>query len=259
MARNLPSGANAGGGGAAGAVTSVAGRTGDVTLAVADVSGAAPTANATFTGTFVAPTGTITSAMIADGTVANGDLAGSIAASKITGTALTAADTGTVTSAIIADGTIVGGDLSSSIALPSGATATTQSAADNSTKLATTAYVDAKERVISFGKGGAIGATETNAADFPVCVPFAVTMKRMKVTLGTACSGAMTVQLRKATSPVTTPPSYSDVANFIVTFSSGNVLAVVDPADLTAAEGDFLNFSVGTGSGANLLVEVICV
>ncbi len=46
----------AGGGGGGGAVTSVAGRTGAVTLAVADVSGAAPLASPALTGTPTAPT-----------------------------------------------------------------------------------------------------------------------------------------------------------------------------------------------------------
>jgi hypothetical protein len=47
----------------------------------------APTNNASFTGTFSAPTGTITSAMIADGTIVNGDIdaAAAIAQSKISG------------------------------------------------------------------------------------------------------------------------------------------------------------------------------
>lgn len=40
-------------------VTSVAGKTGAVTLAVADVSGAAPTASPTFTGTPAAPTAAV--------------------------------------------------------------------------------------------------------------------------------------------------------------------------------------------------------
>jgi hypothetical protein len=47
----------------------------------------APTANASFTGTFSAPTGTITSTMIADGTIVDGDISASasIAQSKISG------------------------------------------------------------------------------------------------------------------------------------------------------------------------------
>jgi hypothetical protein len=47
----------------------------------------APSANASFTGTFSAPTGTITSTMIADGTIVDGDVnaAAAIAQSKISG------------------------------------------------------------------------------------------------------------------------------------------------------------------------------
>lgn len=47
-----------------------------------------------------------------------------------------------VTSAQILDNTILGGKINSSAAMPNGVTATTQAANDNSTKLATTAYVD---------------------------------------------------------------------------------------------------------------------
>lgn len=61
-------------------VTSVNGNTGIVT-------GLATTNNASFTGTFSAPTGTITSTMLADGTIVNADINASaaIATTKITG------------------------------------------------------------------------------------------------------------------------------------------------------------------------------
>jgi hypothetical protein len=79
----------------------------------------APTANASFTGTFSAPTGTITSTMIADGTIVDGDISASAAIdkTKISGTAITAADSGTVTSTMIADGTIVNADINASAAI----------------------------------------------------------------------------------------------------------------------------------------------
>lgn len=48
-----------------------------------------------------------------------------------------------VNSAAIVDGSVAGVDLSSTIAIPANATATTQSPANNSTKVATTAYADA--------------------------------------------------------------------------------------------------------------------
>jgi hypothetical protein len=61
-------------------VTSVNGNTGVVT-------GLATTNNASFTGTFSAPEGTITSTMLADGTIVNADINASaaIATTKITG------------------------------------------------------------------------------------------------------------------------------------------------------------------------------
>ncbi len=115
------------------------------------------------------------------------------------------------------------------------------------------------ERAFVFGKAGAIGATETDAADFPFCVPFNCTALRMKATLKTAASGAMTVQLRKAAATVTTVPTYADVSGFVCTFSSTNVLAVVDPANSNLGEGDFLGFSCATGSGTALMVELVVV
>ena len=79
----------------------------------------APTANASFTGTFSAPSGTITSTMIENGTIVNDDINASAAIdkTKISGTAITAGDTGTVTSTMIADGTIVNGDINASAAI----------------------------------------------------------------------------------------------------------------------------------------------
>ena len=67
------------------------------------------------------------------GAILNADLAGSIAPSKITGTAITAADTATVTGTMIASG----------VALAGNPTTTTQAQSNNSTRVATTAYVDA--------------------------------------------------------------------------------------------------------------------
>jgi hypothetical protein len=66
----------------------------------------APTANASFTGTFSAPTGTITSTMIADGTIVNDDINASaaIALSKLATDPLARANhTGTQTASTISD------------------------------------------------------------------------------------------------------------------------------------------------------------
>ena len=88
-------------------------------------------------------------------TVTNTMLAGSISPSKITGTAITAADTGTVTGTIIA----------SSVALGGNPTTTTPTAADNTTKIATTAYVVG---AVTGATLGTLGFPITKTADFTV-------------------------------------------------------------------------------------------
>ena len=91
------------------------------------------------------------------GAILNADLAGSISPSKITGTAITAADTGTVTGTIIA----------SSVALGGNPTTTTPTAADNTTKIATTAYVVG---AVTGATLGTLGFPVTKTADFTVGV-----------------------------------------------------------------------------------------
>ena len=75
----------------------------------------APINNASFTGTFSAPSGTITSAMIADGTIVNADINASAAIdkTKISGTAVTLSDSATVTNAMLA-GSIANSKLANS-------------------------------------------------------------------------------------------------------------------------------------------------
>ena len=92
---------------AVGAVTSVAGRTGAVTLAVADVSGAAPLESPTFTGTVTIPSG-----------------------ASISGFAPLASPTFTGTPS-----------------LPTGTIGVTQTAGNNTTAVATTAFVRADNNV----------------------------------------------------------------------------------------------------------------
>ena len=68
----------------------------------------APINNASFTGTFSVPSGTITSSMIADGTIVNADINASAAIdkTKISGTAVTLSDSSTVTNAMLVNKTI---------------------------------------------------------------------------------------------------------------------------------------------------------
>jgi hypothetical protein len=112
-------------------------------------------------------------------------------------------------------------------------------------------------RALMLGISGTIAATETDGADYPIAVPFNLKLTKMKVTLLTEPAGAMVVQLRKAAGPVTTVPTYSDVTGFAVTFVASRVYAEVDPTDVDVSEGDFLNISASTGSGTNMLVELI--
>jgi hypothetical protein len=116
-----------------------------------------------------------------------------------------------------------------------------------------------KERAFVLGKAGAIGATETDASDMFFIVPFDCTMLRMKAVVKTAATGAMTVQLRKATTP-TNSITWGNVSGFVCTYTgSGYFVATIDPANVNASEGDLLGFSCATGSGADLLVEVVAV
>ncbi len=147
-------------------------------------------------------------------------------------------------------------------------TAPTPSSGDDDLSIATTEFVtdaitdaitatgSSTERAILLGRGGTIG-NAADCADFPVSVPFTCTLVRMKATVKSAPSGAMVVQLRNKTAPVTTPPTYSDVTGFACTFTAGRVLAVVDPANVALTEGDMLNFSLTVADGANVTVEAI--
>jgi hypothetical protein len=135
------------GGGSGGAVTSVAGRTGAVTLGVADVGGAAPLASPALSGTPTAPTPTA-----GDNTTKLATTA-FVAAAAAGGGAVTsvAGRTGAVTLAV-AD---VGGAAPlASPALSGTPTAPTPTAGDSTTKLATTGFVAA-----SFLTAAAAGST----------------------------------------------------------------------------------------------------
>lgn len=94
----------------------------------------------TFTGN-VTGTGSGSIALtIGASQVTNAMLAGSIAASNLIGTDI--ATVGTITSGTWNGTAITGSYIASSVALAGSPTTTTQSAGDNSTKIATTAYVD---------------------------------------------------------------------------------------------------------------------
>jgi hypothetical protein len=116
-------------------VTSVAGRTGAVTLAVADVSGAAPLAGPAFTGVPTAPTA-------APGTNTTQLATTAFVQAAIGGASVTSFNTRTGAVTLQAsDVTGVGGALLASPAFTGTPTAPTAGVGDNSTTLATTNYV----------------------------------------------------------------------------------------------------------------------
>lgn len=169
-------------------------------------------------------------------------------------------DDNSVTTSKIADGAIVDADINSAagVAVSKLAPGTAAQVLTTTSGTAVWATPTVVERAFLFGKAGAIGATETNAADFPFIVPYAATMKRVKVVTATAASGAMTVQVRKAAAPGTAVPSYSDVTGFVATFANGSQIATFTLGTAVAvSEGDLLNFSAATGSGTNMMVEVV--
>ena len=136
---------------AGGIVTSVAGKTGAVTLGVSDVSGAAPIASPTFTGTPSAPTQSNTDNSTKLATTA---FVKSVVADINTGVTSVAGKTGSVTLAV---GDVSGAAPLASPALTGTPTAPTPTAGDSTTRVATTAFVAAA--IVSAG-----GTTLTNSA-----------------------------------------------------------------------------------------------
>ena len=133
-------------------VTSVAGKTGAVTLVVGDVSGAAPLASPTFTGTPAAPTataGTNTTQIATTAFVTAGlNLKANLASPTFTGTpAAPTASAGTSTTQLATTAFVTTADnLKANLASPAFTgtpTAPTATAGTNTTQIATTAFVTA--------------------------------------------------------------------------------------------------------------------
>lgn len=106
------------------------------------------------------------------------------------------------------------------------------------------------------GKAGAIpAATVNDQADFLLILPFAMTLRRLKATAKTAPTSNTTIQVRRSTD------SGGSFVNYFgtVTINATTKVGIADPVDASVNEGDILNFSitVGGGSGADLLVQVI--
>ena len=123
----------------------------------------------------VTPSGNVTMTQAGVFSIANG----AVTSAKIGGSAVTSAKIGgsAVTSAKIAGGAVTGAKISSSAALPNGVTATTQTANDNSTKVATTAYVDTAaanpdRTYYSTSLGTSSGTIQQNTTNRPLLINF---------------------------------------------------------------------------------------
>jgi len=225
------------------------------------INAKAPSANASFTGTFSAPTGTITSAMIADGTIVDGDISSSaaIADSKLAtiSTAGKVSNSATTATATAGNSTIVARDASGNFAAGT-ITASLSGNASTASTLATARAIELSGDVTgtaNFDGSSAINITTTIAAN--------------SVALGTDTTGSYVgslvagtgVSISNNTGEGATPTiaigqavsTSSDVtfANMIV---SGNLTVQgtttsIDSATLSIADNVItLNSDVATGS-----------
>jgi len=171
--------------GSGGAVSSVFGRTGAVTAQSGDYS----------VGQI---TGAVANTITVNGHALSGNVV--ISASDITTGTLPHAQLPALQSGDIPNNTAnttgTSAGLSGTPALPSGTTATTQGAGDNSSKLATTAYVDramgATWVPVSYSSSGsfAFSSTANKAAVFAVTLPYSLTATKVVYRVGTADSSA---------------------------------------------------------------------
>lgn len=145
-------------------VVSVAGKTGTVSLVVGDVSGAAPTASPTFTGTPAAPTPLTSDNSTTLATTAYVQAQGYVTSATAPVTSV-ASKTGAVTLAV-AD--VSGAAPTASPTFTGTPISTTPATADNSTKIATTAYVQAQGYVTATSAPVTSVASKTGAVSLVV-------------------------------------------------------------------------------------------
>ncbi len=200
----LASGASCMPTGGGGAVASVFGRTGTVTAqsgdyTVAQVTGAAPLNSPTFTGSPAVP-GYVPTSTSVNGHALSGNV--TVSASDITTGTLPHAQLPALVSGDIpnnaANTSGTAANLGGTPALPNGTTASTQGAGDNSTKLATTAYVDralgATWVPVTYSSSGSFTfpASASKAAVFALTLPYSVTATKIVYRVGTADNSANT-------------------------------------------------------------------
>jgi len=165
-------------------VTSVAGRTGAITLDVADVSGAAPTASPTLTGTPLSTTAAAdtnttqiaTTAFVVGQASSTSPVMDGTAA---VGTSLKYARADHVHASDTSKADLASPTFTGTPSLPTGTTAVTQTAGNNTTAVATTAFVTAA--VPAFATvAQVVAANSTTTALAPVNQGFLLTNPRLQ-------------------------------------------------------------------------------
>jgi hypothetical protein len=192
-------------------------------------------------GAGVAPSTTTTGTGVLTALGVNTGSAGAFQVNNASGAALTS-----LTAANISTG-----------ALANGMTATTQSANDNSTKLATTAYADnaaksAVEKLAVFSVDGGGAAITTGTVSGTARLPFACTLTGWSIS-ATAATGTNTVKIwNKATG--TAIPTISDVINTSgISLTTGTAVAsstLSDFTDTSYAAGDMMRCAITAVDGA---------
>lgn len=182
-----------------------------------------------------------------------------VASSPGAGIAHFAGSTQTVTSSLIVaaditSATITGTQIASSVALAGSPTTTTQAADDNSTKLATTAYVDRlTARGISFTLGDPTGSALTTSQVAYVTVPFACTISAYNLLVD---SGTVTVKFWKIATGTAIPTVANSISTSGVSISSGTAIhstTVSDFTTTTVSANDIMAMAITTTSGPKLL------
>jgi hypothetical protein len=182
-------------------VSSVFGRTGAVVAAsgdytVAQITGAAPLASPTFTGTVTVPDGTTN--------------------------------------------TSTGFTFAHALTLPSGSVATTQTAGDNSTKVATTAYVRGEQYLTYSCAVATVGTAEQFCT---WTLPAAITVTGFDLSAGTdpvGCTTSAVVQVWDGT-------ANTEVGSFSTTLSNGNNFYTQVTGSTNVASGHALRIKTTTG------------
>ena len=167
-----------------------------------------------------------------------------------------------ITTNVIADGAITSAKLdSSSLSIPSTATATTQSAGDNSTKVATTAYIETAVSNLVSAAPAALDTLDELAAALGDDANFSAT-----VTNALALKAATTYVDSQDTATLNAAKAYSDglafgtgsdlsATNSRVTTNEAEIDAL--QADMATAQADILTNASGIADNATAITDAI--